>query len=55
MTYTTFLPDGRARRRADAIRGPIPGSHACLVVPLAVRFLSDHSGAPTLLLGHGDH
>ena len=50
MTPALSLPDSRVRRLAGTARLLAPGLLACLVIALAAQFLSDHYGAPTLLL-----
>ncbi|MFT3975226.1 MAG: putative sulfate exporter family transporter [Amaricoccus sp.] len=50
MTHATSLPDSRVRRLGGTVRRLAPGVLACGVIALAAQFLSDHYGAPTLLL-----
>lgn len=50
MTLTTSIPDSPLRRAAATVRALAPGVLACGVIALAAQFLSDHYGAPTLLM-----
>ena len=44
------LPDAVGRRLVGPARRLVPGVLACGVIALAAQFLSDHYGAPTLLM-----
>lgn len=50
MPPATFAQETRVRRLAEPARRLAPGILACAVIALAAQFLSDHYGAPTLLM-----